>query len=181
MADTTKVTTGKPKIGGAVHRAPLNSTLPTDSKTALDEAFKSLGYIGDEGMTNTNAPESEEIKAWGGDIVLTSQTQKSDTFNFKLIEALNTEVLKTVYGDDNVTAGVGTETTVKVNSSEAKACAWVIEMITNGGGKKRIVIPNGKITELGEVVYNDSELVGYEITVAAFPDEEGNTHYEYIA
>ena len=42
------VTTGKPKTGGAVFRAPLGTALPTDAKTALDEAFKNLGYCSED-------------------------------------------------------------------------------------------------------------------------------------
>ena len=43
MANAQNVTAAKPKIGGAVSRAPLGSTLPTDAKAALNAAFKSLG------------------------------------------------------------------------------------------------------------------------------------------
>lgn len=180
MADATKVTTGKPKVTGAVSVAPLNSTLPTDSTSELDVAFVNLGYISEDGLSNENSPESENVKAWGGDIVLTSQTEKSDTFTFTLIEAMDVNVLKTVYGDDNVSQ-VSEAISVKVNTSEAEEKAWAIDMILKGGVKKRIVIPDGKITEMGEITYNDSDPVGYEITVTAFPDADGNTHYEYIA
>ena len=96
MAKASNVTTGKPKKGGAIFRAPLGSTLPTDATTALDKAFVCLGYCGEDGLTNSNTPESDSIKAWGGETVLTYQSAKEDSFTFVLIEALNPDVLKAV-------------------------------------------------------------------------------------
>lgn len=181
MANTaTNVTAGKPKIGGAIYRAPIGTTLPTDATTALAAAFVCLGYVSEDGLTNDNSPESENIKAWGGDTVLNVQTGKEDTFGFTLLEVLDVNVLKTVYGDDNVTGTLESGITVKANSKDLTEYAWAIDMVLRNGAVKRITIPNGKVSEVGTITYADGEAVGYETTLQTAADSAGNTHYEYI-
>lgn len=180
MADTKNVSFGKPSIQGAISTAPLGSKLPTDAITKLDKAFKNLGYISEDGLVNENTPETEQIKAWGGDVVLNVQTSKTDTFTYKLIEVLNVDVLKEVYGDKNVTGDLQNGITIKAGSSEMQDHIVVFDLILQGGILKRIVIPNATITEISEIEYTDEDAIGYEITLTAKPDEKGNTHYEYI-
>ena len=181
MANTVdNVSVGKPAGNGAVWRAPLGTALPTDTDTALNEAFKCLGYCSEDGLTNSNSASSAEIKAWGGDIVMTLQEEKPDEFKFTLIESLNLDVLKAIYGDANVTGALSTGLTINATSAEPALNIWVVDMVMTGNTKKRIVIPNGKISETGDVVYKDDEAVGYEITLAALPDTNGKTHIEYV-
>lgn len=182
MAQTASYTSAaKPRAAGSIYRAAKGTTLPTSADSALDSSlFTCLGYISEDGITNSNTRESEALKAWGGDTVLTIQTDYTDTFNFKLIEVLNSDVLGTVYGENKVSGtSLATGISVEVSGQEPTAYVWVIDMIMNDDTLNRIVIPDGKISEMGDTVYSTSELVAFDVTVTAIPDSSGNTHYEY--
>lgn len=174
------VTAAKPKVGGSIYIAPVGTTLPTTAAGTLDNAFVELGYASEDGLTNNNTPESDVVKAWGGDTVLTLMNSRDDTFSLTLIEATNVEVLKLVYGDDNVTGTLATGIAITANTKDLDAHAFVIDMVLKGGAAKRIVIPNAKVSEIGEIAYTDSNAVGYETTLTCEADANGNTHYEYI-
>lgn len=176
----SNVTAAKPKVGGSIFSAPLGTALPTDATTALNTAFKDLGFVSEDGVTNSDERSTDDIKSWGGEIVNTVQTEKKDTFKYTLIEALNIDVLKEVYGEDNVSGTLETGITIKSNASELPPHSIVIDTVLKDNALKRIVLPNAKVTEVGEITYNHSDNVGYETTVTCYPDANGDTHHEYI-
>lgn len=175
----TNVSTGKPNISGAVFAAPIGTTLPTDATTALDSAFVCLGYVSEDGLTNNNEMDVSAIKAWGGAIVYRSLTELDDNFALTLIESENVNVLKAVYGDANVTT-VNDTTKVEVIAEDPQEKVWVFELALRGGKAKRIVIPDGAVTAREAITYNDSDAIGYGITISAYPDSDGKTHIEYL-
>lgn len=178
-ANTSYVSAGKPKIGGAFSVAATGTTLPTDASTALDNAFTNLGYISEDGLTEKMTRESEDVKAWGGDIVLSTQTEFGVKYSCTLIETLNVDVLKQVFGASNVTGTFAAGIAVNVKADELPEQSFVFDMVTRNS-KKRIVIPKGKITEIGEVTYTDGDVTGYEITITAYPDATSNYVHQYI-
>lgn len=182
MNEVSNVTTGKPRVGGAVYRAPKGTPLPATVREALNPAFVSMGYISEDGVTNSNSIESSDQKAWGGDTVLNLQTGKTDTFQLKFLETKNVNVLRAVYGAENVLGSLDAGLVVRANSTEAEAGAWVIDMILRDNSAKRIVIPEGKITALGDISYKDGEATGYDATITALPYAayEGDTHRELL-
>lgn len=184
MAENNKVdnvSVGKPKVGGAVFIAPAGTTVPTDATTELDEAFANVGFISEDGVTNEVETDSEEIKAWGGDIVANPQTSRSEKFGFTMIETNETS-LKLVYGEENVSVAPETGAiTVKHNGNERDEYVVVIETLFGKDRVRRQVVPRGKVLEVGEIAFKDDEPVGYETTLSALMDEDGNTAYTYIA
>lgn len=183
MANDTKVnakyvTAAKPAVGGAVFRAPLGTPLPTSTTDPLNAAFKCLGYISTDGYGNTPGRTSESLTAWGGDTVLNSQTASSDEHKFTLIEALNIEVQKTVFGDDNVSGDLESGMTVSYDGEQKADCAYVIDTILKGAAK-RTVIPRASITALEEIPHKDNEPIAYGLTLSAVKDENGKYHYDY--
>lgn len=180
MSTATNVSAAKPAAGGAIYVAPVGTTLPTDATTALNAAFKSLGYVSEDGTTNASNMDTEVIRAWGKDPVLTLYNDREDTFKFNLIEVLNVDVLKLVYGDSNVTGALATGITVEVNGGALAEHSIVIDMIMRNGALKRVVIPSASVTSVGEITYSDSAAVGYDTTVTCMADSDGNYHYEYI-
>lgn len=181
MSNASNVSTGKPKVSGAIYRAPVGTTLPTSASATLAGAFNELGYVSEDGVKNSNEPSTENIKAWGGAVVLVVQTEKKDEWTFKLIESLNPNVLETVYGASNVNYSVVNGTiSVSAKPDQLEDASYVIDTVMKGGALKRVVIPKGSLSNLAEIVYKDNEAIGYEITVSALPDSSGVTHYEYI-
>lgn len=179
--NVNNVTTGKPRIGGGVYVAPLGTTLPTNATAELNAAFKSLGYVSDDGLTNADNMEGgDAIRAWGGDTVATPETGHTDTFSFTLLEILNVEVLKFVYGASNVTGSLAEGLHITSNGAEKPAVSLVFEMILRGGVLKRIVVPSAKIIQREDVSYVDDDVTGFGVTINAEPDADGDTHHDYI-
>ena len=178
--DKKYVTTGKPAVGGAVWVGDVDATLPTDATTAVDTSdFTDLGYCSEDGLKEQGEITTEDIKEWGGQIVDSSETEKTDKYQLTFIEANNPDVLKLVHGDTNVTGTLATGITVTVNAKEHELKAFIVDMVMKGA-VKRVVLPCAKVTAVAEVVYKKGQAVGYQTTITAYPDASGNTHYEYI-
>lgn len=173
----SKASAAKPGVGGGIWTAPSGSTLPTDASTALDNAFNTLGYVSDAGVTRSISRDNTVIHAWGGDPVAVLSNNKTETFRFKLIEPSNVDVLGITFGEAAGTLAAGI--TVKSKADISTPRAYCISTIMADDVHQRIVIPSGVVTDIGEIVYVDNDVVGFELTITAMADEQGCTAYEY--
>lgn len=175
------VTAAKPKVGGAIYRAPSGTTLPTDASSALAGTFVAIGYNTEDGVTRAIDQDTEVVKAWGGDTVLVLENSRTETFQFSMLDAHSVEALKIFNGDSNVTgSALSTGISVTSNNSEKGDHVFVIEMIEAGNTLHRIVIPKGVVTEVEDITYVDNAAVAYGVTITALSDSSGNSSYDYF-
>ena len=180
LGDTKNVLVGIPDVSGGLWVGDLvedTTSLPDASTTLADAGFTSVGFISEDGVTEASERDTDKIKAWGGDTVRVIQNEHSLTYSFTFMESGNHEVLKLIFGDDNVEID-GENVIIKKNSKVLPHKTWVIEVL-DGEKKIRLVVPDGQITETGERVFVHSDVIKMEITVEAFNDSEGNKGYEY--
>lgn len=152
-------------VTGAVSVAPVGSTAPTDGDTALAAAFKDLGYVSEDGITETRDRTSTTTRAWqNADIVRETVTEANLTFSLTLIET-NADTVELYYGAAPDSDG----SIVVVPSLTGGRRAFVFDVV-DGDEFIRIYVPQGEVTEVGDVVYSSGEPIGYEVTIRAYSD-----------
>lgn len=181
--DATRVLVGKPLVTGGILNAPLGTALPTDATTALNPAFKAVGYVTDDGVTKSESRDISKINAWGGDTIAIVQTAFGVDIKFKMAEFLGQVAQAAIYGEANVeyTIGTGEEPDtlkVTVTSAQPPERAWVIAMV-NGPTVTRLVIPRAQIGETGDVEFKDDDVASLDTTLNLLPDENGAYYYLY--
>lgn len=183
--NSNNVSVGKPHgengayAGGFWYGDTTKVTVPTDATTALGENFTNGGYLSDDGVTNSRDRDTTTVTAFGGDTVLNATASVTETFTFGMLETTK-DTMSFIYGPDNVT-GTDDTFTVKHNAKDAPRLCDIFEFAMTGDRVKRIVIPQGQVTDLDDVEYTDGDAVKYSPTITAYPDSAGNTAYEYIA
>lgn len=179
---TANVVQGLPVTTGGVLIGTSGATLPTTA-AGTTTGFTALGFVADSGLTESRSRTTDKTKAWGGAVVKVTQTEYSETYQFTLYESLNVDVQKAINGSANVATTAASSThgqllAISRNKNTLPKLPWIFDM-KDGSTKDRIVIPSGQITAVGDIVYSDSGVKGYPITLEAFEDGSGNCSYEY--
>lgn len=152
-------------VTGAVYVAPTATAAPTAADATLNVAFKDLGYVSEDGVTETRDRSTNEIRAWqNADLVREVVTDSSLAYSFTLIET-KLETIELFYGGtvDDTDGSIGI-----VPSATGGRHSFVIDVI-DGTDLIRIYLPSAEITEVGDQVYQSGEAIGYEVTVKGYP------------
>jgi hypothetical protein len=168
--DATEVRVG---ISGELFSAPLGTTLPTNSTTALPVAWKGLGYVSEDGVTESWSDSVDNIVAWqNATTVRSSTTESTGTLALTLIQSRG-NVLEAFHRGSQITQPTAGNFQLDVKPVVADPRCWVLEVV-DGTIHQRIVLGNAEITERGDIMYKNGEPIGYPITISVYPDTAGN-------
>jgi hypothetical protein len=159
-------------ITGELFSAPVGTTAPTDSSTALDAAFTGHGYVSDDGVTETWDDSVDTIVAWqNATTVRASRTESTMTLACTLLQTRGSN-LELFYPGSSVEAN-GDEYKIEVKPPTSDRREFVLNVV-DGDDLIRIYVGNGELTDRGDVPYKNGDAVMYPVTITAFPDTNGN-------
>lgn len=187
MPNVSEVRIGAPdqKVTGAIKYAPLGTAIPdladiTKSAVTLDQNFAGNEYVSEDGLTLTPSTSTTEIKDWSGATVRKVLESFDGTLSWTMIST-NASALGIAFGQDNIetvaaTTTDGAKVKAAIGAYLPDAKAWVF-LMKDGDARIVIAVPNGQITEVGEVTFASNAAVGWQVTLTAYPDEDGNSIY----
>ena len=187
MPNTADVRIGAPDqlTTGAIKHAPLGTTIPDladvqPSGVTLDNAFVGNEYVSEDGLTLTPEKSTTDIKDWSGAIVRKVLESFDGTLSWTMIST-NAGALGVAFGANHVTTSAattahGTQAKVELGAYLPEAQSWVF-LMKDGAARIVIVVPNGQVTEVGEVTFAANAAVGWQVTLSTYPDANGNSIY----
>jgi len=173
----------EPVATGVCFVSPIGTAAPTDAVTALTTIspdWVDLGYTGADGFTEKNDHKTDMKRSLGGKIVKVLFTEFSATLEFTLMESLNADVLKAIFGASNVQViaaneSHGNQVKVLKNSIRLPASAWCIDTWDDElNAKYRNYAPNGQVLSVADIKVVHTDIIEYKITVECLESVIGN-------
>jgi hypothetical protein len=187
QANVAQLMAPSPRTSGSVMWAPTTVTLPTTSYVALVggvSGFNDLGYVDENGLKQKEDRVNTDVFVWGGDLVGTLQDKYSRTMTFRLMQFNNQNTQAASHGLSNVTFTAatttnGNEIAVQLNAKLLDTRSWVFDGLYQSQ-LARVVIPIGRVVQLGEVDMTHKMYSTLECTLKAYPDAVKNHGYMYL-
>lgn len=177
--NTANVSYGKFKSGAYFFVAPYGTALPTDNTSELNEAFKNMGFLGDDGLVLGNDSSTNTAQDANGDAIASSSGEVTKTMSTTFRE-IKKDTMEVVYGAGNATDENGLLTVHDKGPNNGYYSA-VAEILLTDGRKDRKVIPRCSPNQLGEETIVYSELVGKPLTWSVLKDATlGDYFVDYI-
>ncbi|MFI0262080.1 hypothetical protein ACH4OW_23920 [Streptomyces sp. NPDC017056] len=157
--------------------APKGTDGPKDAVSPWPPPATDIGWISEDGITESNSADTTEIKGWqGGQTVRKVISSSEMAFKFTAIETSKAVLELYHKGSKVVTQNGASVLAVKAPGSDRR---WFGFDVIDGESHVRIWVPDGEVTETGDITYKGDEAIAYELTITAYPGPDGTVAYKY--
>lgn len=162
-------------VTGAISKVPASLDITSAEQALAGEGIINYGFVSSDGVTIASENSTTDITAWqNSSIVRTASTSASTTYTFTLLQNTR-EARELYYGAVEVGGKISYKPSAQTNGK------FVIDYIDSNyaGGEEgeimygRHVIHRGQVTSRSDIVLQNGEAIGYQLTVSAYPDENG--------
>lgn len=165
---------------GGAWVGPVGTTAPDSPLTQPAAPWVPLGAISEDGLTNGWDEEAQTFTPWGLTSPFRTQiTQSVRTFGLTVWETSRTSVMSLQYRIDEAefTPDVDGITKFAETASPVPDRRSFWFLVLDGDSARGFYVPQGEISERGDVEYKQDSMAGFEWTITTYPDEAGNTVY----
>lgn len=185
MGDNRNILAGTGAAGsdgtGLAWFAVTGSTAPVDASSALAAAWKNMGMITEDGLTEKISTSSKDVKAYGSvQIQRKIITDSSMSFDLTFLES-NARVKEIYYGlaFNTLSPGVGTGAfSLSFGTYTRQLFAAVFDII-DGTNRIRKYCPQVEVTDRKDLQISNGEPISYGVTLTAYPNAAGLTMQEF--
>lgn len=161
-------------VSGAISKIAADYAVTSANQDISEDAGTvNYGFATTDGITVSTDRSTNKIVAWqNSSVVRVTSTEASVTYKFTLMQN-NIATRELYFGAKEVNGKIEWKPNAMARGR------FVLDYVDNeyGGGDEvlfgRHLINRGVVTDIGDLVYQGGEPVGYEITVTAFPDANG--------
>lgn len=157
-------------VTGGVTKAPLGTPIPTDMSPWV-EPWVDMGYISDDGLTESVDADTEEFTPWqSNQPIRIEYTRETWTFQATFWES-KYETIATYYRADRSDFEEREDGLIVMHQPakpKRTRSAYGFDVI-DGDYARRIITPSADVTDRDDVVYKSDTVIGYNVTITAYP------------
>lgn len=159
---------------GMFYHAPAGTSLPAYPGETLASAWVEVGDVSADGITLTTDKSTEVLRNWANVVKRVVLTEHTETIQSPIMDTTE-EVLKTVVGEDNVTAtaaatGHGALITVNLSATDLPAEEAFLWLMKDGDAMIAIGCEHGQVTAVDNVSFVPGAAINWIPTITALGD-----------
>lgn len=136
------------------------ATAPTSAVSDLGVSWTDLGYVSEDGVTETTEQSTSVLRAWQKrKKVRTLVEEGSVRYQLKLIQT-NKETVALYYGGT-----VASDGSIVIDPTKERPVIAIDLDVIDGDNVVRAYAPEAQVIEVGDQVYSSGEAIGYDVTI----------------